>query len=64
VKYRIRTTKRFDKNLERCKKRNPNIKLLWKVVEILANGEQFSDKCNAHKLKGKYTRLLGMPYNI
>ena len=52
--YKIKTKKRFEKGLERCKRRGLNIALLDNVVYKLANGQQLEPKYNDHKLHGKY----------
>ncbi|MCL2039477.1 MAG: type II toxin-antitoxin system YafQ family toxin [Bacteroidetes bacterium] len=54
MKYEIKTTKKFDKNLEKCKRRNLNIELLWEVVGILESGKSLPAKYKTHKLKGEY----------
>ena len=54
MKYRVDTTKKFDKGLKLCKKRGLAEQLLWDVVVMLANGQQLPAKYNDHKLKGEY----------
>jgi len=55
MKHNVKTTTKFDKELERCKRRNLKLKLLWDVVDMLAAGEQLPAKYKAHKLKGKFS---------
>jgi len=52
--YKIRTKKKFEKGLEKCKRSGLSIELLDYVVYKLASGQQLEAKYNDHKLKGKY----------
>jgi len=55
MKYKIETKKSFNKGLKRCVKRGLDENLLWKVVSIIAEGEQLPAKYDDHKLHGKYS---------
>lgn len=52
--YQIVTTKRFDKSLKQCKKRNYNLSLLKEVIDILQNTGTLPIKYKPHKLSGNY----------
>ena len=54
MKYTIETTKRFNKGLERSKRRGLDIQNLWDVVGIIAAGEPLPAKYIDHKLQGQY----------
>ena len=54
MKYEVETTNKFNKGLQRCKRRNLDIKSLWDVVEVIALGEKLPAKYKDHKLHGKY----------
>jgi len=52
--YKVSTTKRFEKDLLRCKKRNYDMSLLSEVVSMLANTGTLPEKYKSHKLSGNY----------
>lgn len=54
MKYNIKPTKKFEKDLKRAKKRGYNISLLRDVVYKLANGDKLPDKNKDHALSGNY----------
>jgi mRNA interferase YafQ len=56
--YIIQTTKSFEKDVLRCKKRGFNIALLKEVMLILEKTGKLPDKYNTHKLSGKYTGCM------
>ena len=51
-KYELATTKSFDKDLKKCKKRGYDISLLDEVVEKLLMGEKLPKKNRDHALTG------------
>ena len=51
-KYELATTKSFDKDLKKCKKRGYDISLLDEVVEKLLMGEKLPEKNRDHSLTG------------
>lgn len=55
-RYIIRTTKRFEKDVERCKKRGYNLALLRQVITILEENGVLPPKYKSHKLSGNYSR--------
>ena len=54
MKYKVKTTRNFEKCIRRCIKRGLDENLLWNVVNMLANGQQLEPKYKDHKLHGKY----------
>ena len=53
-KYIVKYTNRFSKDLKLMKKRGYNVKLIEKIVKILAKGEKLPIKNKDHALKGNY----------
>ena len=54
MKYAIRPTSRFQKDLKRAAKRGYNTGLLTAVIKKLANGEPLAQKHRDHALTGDY----------
>ena len=54
MKYTIRPTSRFQKDLKRIAKRGYNTELLSTVIKKLANGEPLAQKHRDHALTGDY----------
>lgn len=54
MKYTIRPTSRFQKDLKRIAKRGYNTELLTAVIKKLANGEPPAQKHRDHALTGDY----------
>ena len=54
MKYTIRPTSRFQKDLKRAAKRGYNTELLTAVIKKLANGEPLAQKHRDHALTGDY----------
>ena len=52
--YTILITKRFEKDLEICKKRGLKLSLLYTVIEQLKLNGTLSKQYRAHKLSGNY----------
>lgn len=52
--YTIQTTKRFEKDVLKCKKRGFNIALLKEAMLILEETGKLPEKYKSHKLMGKY----------
>ena len=52
--YKILTTKRFEKSLKLCQKRQYDLNLLKKVIDSLALTGELSTKYKPHKLSGNY----------
>ena len=55
MKYTIRPTSRFQKDLKRAAKRGYNTELLSDVIKKLARGEVLAQKYRDHALTGNYT---------
>lgn len=55
MKYIIKPTTRFQKDLKRIQKRGYNISLLTDIIKKLANGEPLPEKNRDHILSGDYS---------
>ena len=56
IKYEIRFTNRFKKDIKSAKKQGKNIDKLFQIVEQLAKGEKLEPKYKDHALTGNYSR--------
>ena len=54
MKYTVRPTSRFQKDLKRIARRGYNTELLAAVIKKLANGEPLAQKHRDHALTGDY----------
>lgn len=54
MKYEIKFTSQFKKDLKQAKKQNKELDELWEVVGTLANGENLDAKYKDHSLSGDY----------
>ena len=54
MKYTIKFTTQFKRDLKLAKKQNKNIDKLFEIIEILANGNQLPAKYRDHELTGNY----------
>ncbi len=54
MKYKIRPTTKFQKDLKRAQKRGYDISLLTEIIKKLANGETLPEKNRDHSLIGDY----------
>ena len=54
MKYNIRPTTRFQKDLKRAQKRGYNLSLLTTIIKQLAEGEALPEKDKDHPLSGDY----------
>lgn len=54
MKYSVKPTSKFQKDLKRIQKRGYDISLLTDIIEKLANGEQLPEKNHDHNLSGDY----------
>lgn len=52
MKYRIKSTTSFKKDLQKLAKRNLPLQELKYVIDILSKGEQLPEKYRDHQLKG------------
>ena len=55
MKYRIRPTARFQKDLKRVQKRGYDLSLLTVILKKLADGETLPEKNRDHSLSGDYS---------
>ena len=53
-KYSIILTGKFKKQLKKLKRQNKDLKLLEKIISILAKGEKLPSKNKDHKLVNNY----------
>lgn len=54
MKYEVKFTNQFKKDLKLAKKQNRDLNKLFEAVNILANGETLDAKYRDHDLSGKY----------
>ena len=54
MKYEVKFTTQFKKDLKLAKKQNKDIEKLFVVVELLANGEKLDFEYKDHDLSGNY----------
>ena len=54
MKYTIRTTTQFKKDLKTMQKRGYDLHLLSEIIELLANGQQLPAKNRDHSLSGNF----------
>ena len=54
MKYEVKFTTQFKKDLKLAKKQNKDIEKLFAVVELLANGKKLDFKYKDHDLSGNY----------
>ncbi len=55
MKYTIKPTSQFQKDLKRIAKRGYNLSLLSEVILVLANGEKLPAKNKDHTLTGNFS---------
>ena len=58
MKYLVKFTSQFKKDIKKAKRQNKNIELLFSVIERLANGEVLDDKYRVHKLVGNLNGIM------
>ena len=54
MKYDIRPTAKFQKDLKRIQKRGYDISLLTDVIKVLASGKSLSNNYKDHSLSGNF----------
>lgn len=54
MKYKIKFTKRFKKDLKQAKKQGKDIEKLFNIVEKIAKDETLDEIYRDHSLSGKY----------
>ncbi len=55
MKYNIKPTTQFKKDLKAIQKRGYNLTLLTEIIELLADGKPLPDKNRDHSLSGDYS---------
>ena len=53
----LRTTKQFERDLRRAKRRRKKLDRLWDIAKTLVRGEQLPARCRRHRLSGEWNRL-------
>ena len=54
MKYHVRPTKKFQKDLTRAQRRGYDLSLLTEILKKLANGESLPEKNRDHLLTGNF----------
>ncbi|MGI6735580.1 MAG: type II toxin-antitoxin system YafQ family toxin [Bacilli bacterium] len=54
MKYEIKFTSQFKKDIKKAQKQNKDLNKLFEVVELLAKGEKLHPKHRDHALSGNY----------
>lgn len=54
MKYEVKFTTQFKRDLKLAKKQRKNLDELFDVIELLANGKVLDDKYQDHGLSGNY----------
>lgn len=57
MKYEVKFTTQFKKDIKRAKKQGKNLDKLFEVVELLANEIELDKKYKVHNLSGNYKGL-------
>ena len=58
MKYEVKFTTQFKKDLKKAKKQHKNLDKLFDVVSVLAEGGRLNDSCRDHELTGEYAVLM------
>jgi mRNA interferase YafQ len=53
----LRTTKQFERDLRRAKRRGKKLDKVWEIVDLLVRGEPLPARCRRHRLSGEWNRL-------
>ncbi len=54
MKYEVKFTTQFKKDIKLAKKQNKNLDKLFEVIDLLAQGKKLDEKYRDHNLSGKY----------
>ncbi len=54
MKYEVKFTSQFKKDIKKAKKQGKDLDKLFEVVEVLANGKELDKKYKDHNLTGNY----------
>lgn len=57
MKYEIKPSNRFKKDVRLSQKRGYDLSLLTDVIKLIANGEALNEKYKDHALTGNYTNF-------
>ena len=55
MKYEVKFSKQFKKDLKLAKKQNRSLDKLFDLISILANGDTLDSEYRDHELSGKYS---------
>lgn len=55
MKYEVKFTTQFKKDLKRAKKQHKDLDKLFEAVEMIANGEKLDASYHDHELTGDYS---------
>ncbi|MDU4731724.1 type II toxin-antitoxin system YafQ family toxin [Finegoldia magna] len=61
MKYKIKFTKRFKKDLKQARKQGKDIEKLFDVIEKIARDETLDEKYRDHSLAGNYKEIKFIP---
>ncbi|HEP5157226.1 TPA: type II toxin-antitoxin system YafQ family toxin [Streptococcus agalactiae] len=61
MKYKIKFTKRFKKDLKQAKKQGKDIEKLFDIIEKIARDETLDEKYRDHSLAGNYMEIKFIP---
>ena len=54
MKYKVKFTKQFKKDIKLAKKQNKNLDKLIEIIDLLSNGKKLETKHRDHDLSGNY----------
>lgn len=57
MKYTVKPSSKFQKDLKRVEKRGYNLTLISEVIKLLANGEVLPSRYKDHSLSGDYANF-------
>ena len=58
MKYTIKFTTQFKKDVKKAKKQNRDIDLLFEIIDKLSNGEKLDKKFKVHELSGQLAGII------
>jgi mRNA interferase YafQ len=53
----IKTTRHFERDIKRARKRGKDLDKLWRIVESLSRGEPLATRHRPHRLSGEWNRF-------
>jgi len=54
MKYEVKFTAQFKKDIKRAERQHQNLHKLFEVIDLLAQGKRLAAKYRDHELSGKY----------